>query len=118
METFGKPTLHPIIFYTGKVAGYVVWFVFIGCAFDLKNCCNNTWQFWQYLAIVFNAAGWLIATISLIQLGKSTRFGLPTNETTLKSRGIYQYSRNPMYTGFGLLTLSGMFFTANNPLCI
>jgi len=52
-------------------------------------------------------------TISLFNLGKSTRVGLPTNNTELKTSGLYKISRNPMYFGFNLLTLSSMIYTAN-----
>ena len=46
-------------------------------------------------------------------LGKSTRFGLPTEKTVLKTRGLYKISRNPIYFGFNLITLSSIIYFIN-----
>ena len=39
--------------------------------------------------------------------------GLPSESTVLKTNGIYKFSRNPMYVGFGLFTLASMIYTLN-----
>jgi len=54
--------------------------------------------------------GLIFTIISLINLGKSTRLGLPSNDTKLKTNGLYKYSRNPMYVGFDLITISAMIY--------
>ncbi len=46
--------------------------------------------------------------LSLINLGKSTRLGLPKESTDFKTIGLYKISRNPMYVGFNLLTISAI----------
>ncbi len=118
MNVLGTSTLNPAIFYTGKIAGYITWIAFIGGAFGLTGSCPNPWSLWQYLAVFLSILGWLITLLSLINLGRSTRFGLPVEETTLKTKGLYRYSRNPMYTGFGLLTVAAMLFTVNYVISI
>ena len=55
----------------------------------------------------------IVIILSAIFLGKSTRLGLPENDTKLKTQGIYKISRNPMYVGFNLLTVSAIFGLAN-----
>jgi protein-S-isoprenylcysteine O-methyltransferase Ste14 len=50
---------------------------------------------------------------SLINLGKSTRLGLPEEDTKLQTNGIYRVSRHPMYVGFHLFTVSAMLHTLN-----
>ncbi len=51
--------------------------------------------------------------VSLFNLGNSISFGVPEEKTTLKLKGLYQYSRNPMYVGFYLFTLASMLLTSN-----
>jgi len=57
--------------------------------------------------------GLLLMVAGAVNLGSSLRMGLPTEETALKTRGPYRYTRNPMYVG-GLLTcLAAIAWTAN-----
>lgn len=39
--------------------------------------------------------------------------GIPLKETKLKTEGIYKISRNPMYIGLHLITLSSIVYTMN-----
>lgn len=56
--------------------------------------------------------------VSLINLGKSTRLGLPEEDTELETDGLYRYSRNPMYIAFHLFTLSAVLYTLRPSLLI
>jgi protein-S-isoprenylcysteine O-methyltransferase Ste14 len=49
----------------------------------------------------------------MINLGKSTRLGLPSEATEFKNHGIYTISRNPMYAGFNLFTIASISGCAN-----
>jgi len=113
MNLIGKTTINPVIFYTGKFSGYFTWII-LGFAFlnirlfKAAEYCHN-----RLISIVLVAIGLLFTIISLLNLGKSTRLGLPSEETVLKSNGLYKLSRNPMYVGFNLITLSSIFYTLN-----
>jgi len=63
---------------------------------------NTDTGFNEYVALGLLLTGLLISLVSLANLGRSTRFGLPTTITFLKTKGLYQFSRNPIY--FGLRT--------------
>jgi protein-S-isoprenylcysteine O-methyltransferase Ste14 len=39
--------------------------------------------------------------------------GLPKEDITLKTGGIYKASRNPMYVGFDLVTISSIVYSGN-----
>lgn len=113
MDLIGKTTINPLLFYSGKVLGYVTWIIelllLMGLdIIDRTICCYN-----NYVSFVFLIVGLLFTVFSLINLGSSTRFGLPTEKTEFKTNGLYKISRNPMYVGFDLLTISSMIYTLN-----
>jgi protein-S-isoprenylcysteine O-methyltransferase Ste14 len=51
--------------------------------------------------------------VSLISLGKSARMGLPKEQTSLKTSGLYRLSRNPIYLGLNLVTIAAVVYTMN-----
>jgi len=111
MEIKGKPTIHPILFYAGKTAGYLtVVFLFLAWA-KFSPFTHFQSLLPEWIALLPAVSGLLFIIISLIFLGKSVRIGLPSENTTLRIAGIYQISRNPMYVGLHLLTLSAMVYT-------
>ena len=101
MNVIGKTTIHPIFFYSGKILGYIVWIWYLSFGY---------YKFFSCLSVCL---GLVIIVLSLINLGRSTRLGLPTEKTSLKTNGLYQFSRNPMYLGFDLLTIGSILYSAN-----
>ena len=110
MDLIGKATLHPILFYTGKIAGYFTWIIFFLSAFDIFFITPGSSVLLKWISYLTALTAFLLITWSVIDLGKSTRLGLPKEQTVLKTKGIYKLSRNPMYLGFDLLTLSSVFY--------
>jgi protein-S-isoprenylcysteine O-methyltransferase Ste14 len=115
MDLIGKTTINPVLFYTGKISGYIIWILLIlqytdNYFFILEGVRYNSQI---YLSFILTGLALVLITISLFNLGKSTRLGLPNTDTKLKINGLYKISRNPMYLGFNLLTLSAMIYTLN-----
>lgn len=108
----GTPTLNPILFWSGKISGYIVWSAFFVQFkhnlhhFELNIPTKN-------LSLVIFAIGLMIAFVSIIQLGNSTTAGIPKHDTKLKYHGIYKFSRNPMYIGFHIMCIASVLFTQN-----
>jgi protein-S-isoprenylcysteine O-methyltransferase Ste14 len=113
MELFGKTTINPIIFYSGKVCGYFTWIIILLKFIDIEFLKVYSTTYNKYISLVIVALGLVTVFISLINLGRSTRLGIPTGNTEFKSNGIYRISRNPMYLGFNLLTVSSIIYTLN-----
>ncbi len=100
-------------FYTGKLAGYLVWCSWLFSATDTIDF--TMWkvpalQQWSKVTFGLGAA---VLLVSLVNLGKSTRLGLPKDDTKLETNGLYQFSRNPMYVAFHLFTISAVLYTLN-----
>jgi protein-S-isoprenylcysteine O-methyltransferase Ste14 len=108
MELIGKSPVNTILFITGKVSGYAVWLMLI---LKLKDAVLGTAQIppWMLkISIGLFAIGLTIVIVSWINLGKSTRIGLPKEKTKFVASGLYLHSRNPMYVGFYLITFASM----------
>ncbi len=113
MELFGKPSLNPWLFYSGKVSGYIVWIGFFFYAWQDYQYAGFDFRLRDVIAISFFITGLVIFMVSLFHLGRSVRFGLPNQLTVFKTQGIYGYSRNPMYVAFALFTHASILYTMN-----
>jgi protein-S-isoprenylcysteine O-methyltransferase Ste14 len=113
MELIGKTTINPVLFFSGKISGYLTWII-LGISFLKINIVHvNSWGYNKDIAFVILSFGFFAVVLSSINLGRSTRLGLPSNDTQLKTNGIYKISRNPMYLGFNLLTISSIIYMLN-----
>ena len=113
MDLIGKTSIHPFLFYSGKIAGYYTWTLLILMFFKNDLIKRISCGINDILSFILLIIASLFIIISLINLGRSTRLGIPSEETVLKTGGLYKYSRNPMYVGFNLLTITSMIYTLN-----
>jgi protein-S-isoprenylcysteine O-methyltransferase Ste14 len=108
MEIIGRTPIHPVVFYSGKFAGYLTWAT-LGLDYAGVHLLRGSDSvLLDRLSFVFLGVAAVFIIMSLVNLGGSTRLGLPTDATELKTGGIYRISRNPMYVGFDTLTLAAM----------
>jgi protein-S-isoprenylcysteine O-methyltransferase Ste14 len=113
MDLIGKTPINPVLFYTGKIAGYACWVVLITSLSEVYIVGKPINQYLRVFSLLMASIGLLLVIMSLINLGGSTRLGVPTEDTVLKTGGLYNYSRNPMYLGFDLWTMTAIFYTWN-----
>jgi len=110
MSIIGKSSVNPLLFYTGKIAGYIIWVLYLFSIFDLGILSNQHLIFLKITAHILLGIGLILVFMSLMSLGYSVRLGLPSEKTELKTKGIYRFSRNPIYVGFDLFTLASMIY--------
>jgi protein-S-isoprenylcysteine O-methyltransferase Ste14 len=113
MDLIGKATINPLFFYSGKMSGYFTWIVMLLSFFKINLIAPISSAYPNYISIAFLSIGLIFIILSLINLGGSTRLGLPKEHTVFKTNGLYKISRNPMYLGFNLLTISSMIYSLN-----
>lgn len=113
MNVIGKTTINPFIFYSGKISGYLTWVLYVLNLTEVYVIGVQSIEILIVASYILTFIGLVFIIISLVTLGKSTRLGIPAESTEFKNSGIYKLSRNPMYLGFNLLTLSSILFNAN-----
>jgi len=106
MEFIGKTTINPFLFYSGKISGYIIWGLLLVSLYSTQNIGQINPQRW--VAIILLCFGLILTIAGLITLEKSTRLGIPEEDTELKTNGLYKTSRNPIYLGFNLFSLAAV----------
>lgn len=109
-NAMGKPTIKPVFFISGKFLLFIVWafFAFV-CLFPEYQkitpliIIDEISELQKIAAIVLLIPANFIIVPSYLKMGLITNIGLPTGKHELKTSGIYNYSRNPMYFSFFFL---------------
>jgi protein-S-isoprenylcysteine O-methyltransferase Ste14 len=113
MNIIGKPPINPILFFSGKTAGYIIWALLFLEILGKGVVSELDLSFNKPIAHGLLIVGLIISLTSIFILGRSIRMGLPFEETKLKTHGLYRFSRNPIYLGFNLLSLASMIYFLN-----
>jgi len=108
MNIIGTATINPVLFYSGKISGYISWILLFLCLTGIIHLQMIASPLFTCFSIFCILTGSIFTVTSMINLGKSTRLGLPSEATEFKNHGIYRISRNPMYVGFNLFTIASI----------
>ncbi len=108
MKLFGKTSINPFVFYFGKIA-FVGNFVFVFLGRYMETPQLNIWILVANLIFLF-IPGLIVFIASVYQLGESLRVGLPEEETSLKTHGLYKFSRNPIYLSVYMLGMASCIY--------
>lgn len=116
-RAMGKPTIHPVFFYSGKFLLFSVWALFTVLAifpayrnlipFQVRTQISDVQRL---LAIIFLIPANLIIVPAYLSMGLITHIGLPEGKHQLRTNGIYSISRNPMYASFIFLNTATFLF--------
>jgi protein-S-isoprenylcysteine O-methyltransferase Ste14 len=106
----GRPTIRPLYFYIGKVALFTTWGFLIVNAIFVMTGRPSEQILYPIVSAILVTIGAVLLILAFRDLGDSLRVGLPGEETLLKTKGIYHFSRNPIYVGVDLIAISSVIF--------
>ena len=116
-QAMGKPTIQPVLFYTGKFLLFGAWALFgvIAVFPEYRNSVPSLIQDYtpevqKLLAAVFLIPANLIIVPAYLSMGLITNIGLPSGKHELRTSGIYAISRNPMYASFFFMNTATFLF--------
>ena len=116
-DAMGKPTIHPLLFFSGKFLLFGVWALFAVIALfpQYRDAVpfliqDYTPDVQKLLAAVILIPANMIIVPAYLSMGLITNIGLPTGKHELRKGGIYKFSRNPMYASFIFLNTAAFLF--------
>ena len=116
---WGTPSINPFLFYSGKITIFLCWGLTLIKAIIPSFGWIDVPYWMSWTGAILLCPGTLVLLISFYHLGASLRYGLPENETRLKTSGLYRFSRHPLYLGVFMITISCLiFFPGIVNLCI
>ena len=114
MDPLGKSPIPVPALILGKVAMGSCWLFFV-----VKRMRPDLMLYdsavTRGIGLALCAGGILLAILSFVYLGDSISVGIPRVKTKLKTGGVYQLSRNPLYLG-GFLIGAGSCLFSIHPL--
>ncbi len=95
----GRPTIIPIHFVFAKLSLVITWFLFCSKAIvpDMGYATSTITIEWIGVSLLY--AGVVIMALGMHEMGISLRIGLPASRSSLKTKGIFRLTRNPLYIG-------------------
>jgi protein-S-isoprenylcysteine O-methyltransferase Ste14 len=109
-EFFGQPTIEKLHFYSAKIAIFTTWALFILKAISPRLGYIDVPPGFSWTAVVLLYIGVILFSLSLFNLGKALKVGLPGQDTKLQTRGMYRLSRNPLYLGVHVIAIGSCIY--------
>lgn len=113
MEILGKTPINDFLYVSGKLSSFAAYGALILQFFGFNFRIIDIPPAILFAALVLASLGFLLFIAASLNLGSSLRFGIPTEPTRFKTKGLYALSRNPMYLGFFLILFASIIYTAN-----
>jgi protein-S-isoprenylcysteine O-methyltransferase Ste14 len=106
----GQPPIQPLLFWTGKISLFTSWGFLLANAILVMTGHPSPQILYTYTPAIITVLSTLLMIAAFRDLGDSLRVGLPGEETSLKTTGIYRISRNPIYLGVDLIAIASVIF--------
>jgi len=109
----GKPSIQPLFFYMAKLFFFLNWMLFLAKAIFPKIGSVAVPTYLSWIAVILLMSGSLLFIPAVLQLGSSLRYGIPEEETKLRTNGIFRISRNPLYLGLFIICTGSCLYYPN-----
>jgi len=113
VKFLGKPTIDQFFFYSGKLSLFASWTLFICKAIFPVMGLIRVPPPLSWAAALLLCLSVIFFIISFANLGTSLRVGLSEQETVLRTKGIFQFSRNPLYMSAYLICIASLLYYPN-----
>ena len=111
----GEPPINRSVFYTSKYSIVIIWGAMVAHSWGVNLALFKIPGLVKGISLVLWVLGFLFLLWGRFEMGNSFRLGSPKETITLKSKGLFRISRNPMYVGV-FLTLLGATIHTLNPI--
>ena len=106
----GIPPIEKFYLIMGKLVLFIPWALFLFKAISPKSGYIIVPMMVSWIATLFLWVGSFILLAGMFTLRESLKVGLPEEETHLKTKGIYHFTRNPIYLGAFLISFGSCLY--------
>jgi protein-S-isoprenylcysteine O-methyltransferase Ste14 len=109
----GDSPISKRLFYTSKYSIIIIWGAMVLYCWNPALSPIKTPEFLKSIALCLWVLGFSLLFIGRFGLGTSFRIGSPKENTSLKTTGLFKFSRNPMYVGVYATIVASILYTLN-----
>lgn len=109
----GKPPIGKAWFLISKLTFFTSCGLCIMQAIKVKFIYTDVPDYISWIGAVLIITGCIFEMFSFMSLGSALKFGLPEEKTSLKTKGLYKISRNPIYLGFFIICAGSLLYYPN-----
>ena len=114
IETVGCIGINRKVFILGKLALFISFILIPVQLFFVKLSLFEKNGVFFWIGVTLLGIGVMLFTLAIIRLGTfSLRVGLAQENTSLRTTGIYRFSRNPMLLGLYLMAIGSAIYVQN-----
>jgi protein-S-isoprenylcysteine O-methyltransferase Ste14 len=109
----GEPPIDKGPFSFSKYSIIILWAAMVSRSWGISFPPIKVPIILELVALCFWVLGFTLLFIGRLGLGNSFRIGSPKENTSLKTNGLFKFSRNPMYVGVYMTILASVLYTLN-----
>jgi protein-S-isoprenylcysteine O-methyltransferase Ste14 len=114
VETVGCIGINRKLFFLGKLSLFTSFILILVQLFSVRLSLFQEKDVFFWICVALLGIGVMFFTLAITRLGTfSLRVGLAQESTSLRTTGIYRFSRNPMLLGLYLMALGSAIYVQN-----